>query len=166
MAQVYGAARLDSSAYERIEASRSSNWAAFVVVIVSSVAAAIGMGAMRPDDLLSLTLMAIVSWLVWVGLTYIIGTKLLPEPNTHADIGEILRTTGFSAAPGVLRILAIVPGIGWLIFIAVTFWMLLAFVIAVRQALDYSSTNRAFAVCFLGWFIHGLLFFGFVRIAM
>jgi hypothetical protein len=163
---MYGAARLDSGTYEEIEANRGSNSAAFAVVIISSVAAAIGIGTMNPGDLISLTLMAIVSWLVWVGLAYIIGTKLLPEPNTHADIGQILRTTGFSAAPGVLRILGLVPGIGVLIFIAVTFWMLLAFVIAIRQALDYSSTNRAFAVCFLGWFIHGLMFFGFVRMAM
>jgi hypothetical protein len=29
--------------------------------------------------------------------------------------------------------------------------MLMAMIVAVRQALDYTSTARAFAVCALGW---------------
>jgi hypothetical protein len=43
--------------------------------------------------------------------------------------------------------------------------MLLTFVVAVRQALDYASSARALAVCLLGWLIHGVLFFAFVRTA-
>jgi hypothetical protein len=90
----------------------------------------------------------------------------LPEPSTHADVGEVLRTTGFSASPGVLRIFAAIPGLGIPIFIGVTIWMLCTFVVAVRQALDYGSTGRALAVCVLGWLLHGLLFFAFVRAAI
>jgi hypothetical protein len=96
----------------------------------------------------------------------IIGTKIMPGPNTQADIGQVLRTTGFSAAPGVLRIFGSVPILGVPIFLGVTFWMLLSFVIAIRQALDYSSFGRAFAVCFLGWLIHAVIFFAFVRVAV
>jgi hypothetical protein len=90
----------------------------------------------------------------------------LPDLATHTDIGEIIRTTGFSASPGVFRILAGIPGIGLPIFLGVTIWMLFTFVVAIRQALDYASFNRALAVCFLGWLIHGLLFFAFVMVAI
>ena len=46
------------------------------------------------------------SWLIWVGLTYMIGTRLLPMATTEATFGQVLRTTGFSAAPGgVVRVL-------------------------------------------------------------
>jgi len=64
-----------------------------------------------------------------------------------------LRTTGFAAAPGLLRVLGVIPFLGGLIMPAVTIWMLIAMIIAVRQALDYESTFRAVGVCLMGWFI-------------
>ena len=43
-------------------------------------------------------------------------------------------------------------------------WMLAAFVVAVRQALDYTSTGRAVGVCLIGWIVNAaiLFFLGFV----
>jgi len=91
-------------------------------------------------------------------ITFFVGTKLLPEPQTEADYGEPLRTTGFSSSPGVLRILGVVPLLGTIIFVVCGIWMLVAMIIAVRQALDYKSTWRAVGVCFVGWIIQGVLF--------
>ena len=98
-------------------------------------------------------LVALMGWFIWAFLVYIIGTKLLPEPRTHSDLGELLRTTGFSASPGLLRVLGVIPLIGELIILAVSIWMLIAMIIAVRQALDYQSTGRAVGVCLIGWFV-------------
>jgi hypothetical protein len=89
--------------------------------------------------------------MAWAALTYLIGTRLLPEPQTRADIGELLRTIGFASAPGLLRVLGAIPFIGPPIYAIAAIWMLLAMVVAVRQALDYTSTGRALAVCVLGW---------------
>ena len=44
-------------------------------------------------------------------------------------------------------------GAGPLILLAVSVWMLVAMVIAVRQALDFTSTGRAVMVCAAGWVI-------------
>ena len=164
--RMIGASRLDVQTYEQVEADRKSTLAAVFVVIVASVAAAIGSGADDLITIISFLVLLLMTWGVWIALTYVIGTRLLSEPQTHADIGEMLRTTGFSAAPGVLRIFGLVPGIGVPIVIIVTFWMLATFVVAVRQALDYSSSARALAVCVLGWLINGVLLFGFVRSAL
>jgi hypothetical protein len=161
-----GAARLDAQTYERVEADPSTTVAAVFVVLVASVAAAIGIGVRDPGGILGVTLGALATWMVWVGLTYVIGTRILPESQTHATIGEVLRTTGFSATPGILRIFGFLPAIGWAIFFGVTIWMLFAFVIAVRQALDYAGSARALLVCILGWLIHGVLFFAFVVTAI
>jgi energy-converting hydrogenase Eha subunit B len=158
-----GAARFDSGTYEEVEADLTANGQAVAVVIISSVGAAIGTGATDPRGVLGMLAAAILSWLVWVVLTLFIGTRLLPGNATKSDFGEVLRTTGFSASVGILRIFGRLPVIGWPIFVIVTIWMLLTFVVAIRQALDYNSTPRALAVCLLGWFIHGILFFGFVR---
>jgi hypothetical protein len=96
---------------------------------------------------------ALLGWVVWAIMTYFIGTRLLPEAQTKSDLGEMLRTTGFSSSPGMLAILGIIPGLWSLVMTVTRIWMLAAMVIAVRQALDYRSTGRAIGVCLIGWLI-------------
>ena len=90
---------------------------------------------------------------IWAALIYVLGAKVFPQPQTQVDIGELLRPTGFAAGPGVLRVFGIVPGLGPLILLAVSVWMLVAMVIAVRQALDFTSTGRTLMVCAAGWVV-------------
>jgi hypothetical protein len=99
------------------------------------------------------TVTALVGWYIWAFLTYLIGTKFLPEPQTKSDIGELLRTIGFASSPGLIRVLGVVPEIEKFVFSAASVWMLVAMVIAVRQALDYKGTWRAIIVCVIGWVI-------------
>jgi hypothetical protein len=44
-----------------------------------------------------------------------------------------------------------------MVFLVASIWMLVAMVIAVRQALDYKSTLRAIGVCAIGWVIQALI---------
>jgi hypothetical protein len=139
---------------------------AMAVVILSSVAAGIGaIGATGIKGLVFGTIVALAGWFIWAGLTYFIGTKLLPEPQTKADYGELLRTIGFSSSPGVLRILAIIPMLGGMLNFIIGIWMLVAMVIAVRQALDYKSTWRAVGVCLIGWIVQIAIFALFFLLA-
>lgn len=148
------AAKLDAHIYEEVEKDRTAMGQAMTVVFLSALAAGIGSLHAGFRGLVVVSLGAFVSWFIWGWLTYIIGTKLLPEANTKADLGEMLRTIGFSSAPGVLRIFGFVPLIGSLVSLAASVWMLVAMVVAVRQALDYSSTNRAIGVCVIGWLVY------------
>ncbi len=157
MERMIGAARLDARLYEEVEADSGATGQATLVVVLSSVAAGIGMGAHGLTGLVSGSLMALVGWLVWAFLTYLIGTRLLPEERTQADLGQLLRTIGFASSPGLVRILGIVPGLGRLVMAVSAVWMLAAMVIAVRQALDYSSTWRAVVVCLLGFIVQIVL---------
>jgi hypothetical protein len=164
--RLIGTASLNANSYEEVEADRHANAQAVAIVLLSSVGAAIGTGMHRIEDTVFLVIAATAAWIVWVLLTLFIGTKLLPGNQTRADFGQVLRTTGFSAVPGIFRVLGVLPVVGSFLFIAATVWMLFSFVVAVRQALDYTSTGKALAVCLLGWIIHGLLFFGFVMTAL
>ncbi len=149
------ASKLDVNLYEEVEADQGSMGQAITVVIISSIASGIGaIGVMGLGGVVIGAIAALIGWVVWAFLAYIIGTKLLPEPQTKADMGEVLRTTGFASSPGVLRILAFIPLIGVLISIVASIWMLVAMVIAVRQALDYKSTWRAIFVCVIGFIIY------------
>jgi hypothetical protein len=154
------AAKLDTELYEQVEADPTAMGQAMAVVVISGLAAGVGsVEKMGFGGLLLGTLGALLGWYVWAFLTYYIGTRWLPEPQTRANVGELLRTTGFSSAPGVLRILGIVPGIAGLVFFVTGVWQLVAMVIAVRQALDYRSTGRALGVCLIGWLIQAAVMF-------
>ncbi len=152
------AAKLDVELYEEVEADRGAMGQAMTVVILSAVAAGIGnLGVGGLFGIVMGTVAALVGWYIWAFLTYFIGTRFLPEPQTSADHGELLRTVGFASSPGVIRILGVVPGLAGLVFAVAGVWMLVAMVIAVRQALDYTSTWRAVGVCFIGWVIQAVI---------
>ena len=163
--RLLGSACFNSQSYEEIEADHHANVQAIVIVLISSLAASLGAGIKGMHDTAIMLVFAIVNWIIWVLLTLFIGTRLLPRRETRSDFGEIFRTTAFSSTPGIFRILGLVPVVGWYLFIGATVWMLFTFVVAIRQALDFESTGRALAVSLLGWLIHGVLFFGFVRIS-
>ena len=153
------AAKLDVTLYEEVEADKGAMGQAMGVVILSSVAAGIGtIGTAGIKGLVFGTIVALLGWFVWAFLTYFIGTRLLPEPQTKADYGELLRTIGFSSSPGVLRVFAIIPMLGAILNFIIGIWMLVAMVIAVRQALDYKSTWRAVGVCLIGWIVQIVIF--------
>lgn len=151
------AAKLDVNLYEEVEADKSAMGQAMGVVVLSSVAAGVGSGEFGVGGIVGVTIAALIGWYIWAFLTYLIGTKLLPEPQTRADVGELLRTTGFSTSPGLIRVLGIVPPLAGIVFLVAAIWMLVAMVIAVRQALDYSGTGRAVGVCVIGWIVYVLI---------
>ncbi|MDY6855908.1 MAG: hypothetical protein SWO11_14605 [Thermodesulfobacteriota bacterium] len=157
--RIMRAIKLDIHLYEEVEADRDAMGQAMLVVVLSSVAGGIGgFQAGGLTGILVTTMGALFSWFLWAYLTYFIGAKLFPEPQTKADPGELLRTIGFSSSPGLIRIIGIIPGLYTIIFFAASIWMLVAMVIAVRQALDYSSTFRAVGVCIVGWIIQLIIF--------
>ena len=152
--RLIGALAIDPITYEEVEGDPSATWQALLVVLMSSAAAGIGAtgwGTGSVRGVLFISGLALVAWATWALITFEIGTRLMPERTTHADLGQLLRTIGFSAAPGILRIFGVVPGATWPAFAITAVWMLIAMVVAVRQALDYQSTLRAVAVCALGW---------------
>lgn len=156
--RVLRAARLDVGLYEEVEADKGALGQAMTVVVLASIAAGIGGTAeYRATAVIVGTVGALLGWLMWAYLSYIIGVRLLPEPHTQSDWGELLRATGFASAPGVIRILGAFAPLRTVAFLVASVWMLVAMVVAVRQALDYVSTWRAIAVCLIGWVIQAIL---------
>ena len=150
------AARLDAAVYEEVEADTTATSQALGVVVLSSIAAGIGTGT-GIGGIVAGIVISLPAWYVWAFLTYWIGTRLLPEPQTSSSHGELLRVIGFAAAPGVIRVLGVVPFLRGLVFLVAAVWMLIAGIIAVRQALDYRSTGRAVVVVLIGWIVQWLI---------
>jgi hypothetical protein len=155
--RMLGAARLDGRTYEEVEQDRTATAQALGVVILSAVAAGIGAGVGVRVMLVN-AVAAVVLWAIWAALVYWIGSRLLPEQDTEADWGELARTIGFAQAPGLLRVLGFIPVFGNLARAASDVWVLVATVVAVRQALDYRSLYRALGVCAIGWVLQIVVF--------
>ena len=154
------ASRLDAHIFEEVEADTSATRQALSVVFLVALAtgiASISMGTVGLPGVLVGVVVAVAGWAIWAWIVYFIGTKILPEHETHADWGQLARSLGFAQSPGVLRVFGVVPGVGGIIFLVVSVWMLVSMVIAVRQALDYTSTLRAIGVVLIGFIPYAIL---------
>jgi|TARA_Y100000996_G_C22376769_1_gene583383 hypothetical protein len=157
--RVFRAIKIDADLYEEVEKDKNATFQAGVVVVLSSMAAGVGAMQLGASNFLYAPILSLLSWYVWAYIIYFVGVKLLPEDNTKSNHGELLRTIGFSSAPGMIRVLGITPDLMTVTFIGSAFWMLACMVVGVRSALDYDSLWRAFGVVFISWILQALLLF-------
>jgi hypothetical protein len=160
IARMIRAAKLEPRLYEEVKTDKYATSQALVVVLLSSLVATIG--AFTHAGLGGLVmggLVALFAWYKWTFMTYIIGVKLFPVSQTSVSHRELWRTLGFASTPGMLRIFGAIPGLTGIAFLVTAMWMLIAAVIAVRQACDYTSTVRAAGVCVPGWLGYVFLLF-------
>lgn len=158
--RMLGASKLDTATYEEVEADGTATPQAMLVVVLAAVAGGVGaIRAMGVGGLVLVALASLLGWYVWAFITFVVGTRLLPGAKTEADLGQLLRTIGFSAAPGLIRVLGFVPVLAGPVSVIASLWMLAAMVVAVRQALDYESTGRAVAVCVVGFVLNFAILF-------
>jgi hypothetical protein len=144
-----GAALLNNDTYEEVEADQTATGQAAGVVALVAVAQAIGGAGEGGSGILAGAISALLGWLLWAGITYLIGGKLLGGTATW---GELLRTLGFAQTPGVLYVLGFIPVLGGIIRFAVAIWVLITGIIAIRQALDV-GTGKAVLTAVLGWLV-------------
>lgn len=142
-----GAALLRNAVYEEVEADEGLTGQAAGVVAIVAVARGVGAVGDGAGFIVWGVLAALLGWLLWAGITYLIGDKLLGGTATW---GELLRTLGFAQAPGVLFVAGIVPFLGGIVEFVVSLWVLAAGIVAIRQALDF-GTGKAVLTAVLGW---------------
>jgi hypothetical protein len=148
--RMVGAATLDIDTYEEVEHDESATSQAAIVVAIVAVAAAIGGVDAGTGGLIAGLISAFAGWLIWSAMTYLIGTSLFAGKATW---GELLRTLGFAQSPGVLYVLGIIPILGVFVKYGVWIWLLVAGIVAIRQALDV-DTGKAILTALIGWGIY------------
>jgi len=159
------AARLQDAVYEEVEHDQGATRQAALVVVITSIAAGIGsLFSFGPAGLILFPIVSLIGWAIYAYITYFIGTRLLAGPETSADWGELARTLAFANSPRILMIFAIGPFLGGLVGFVVAIWVLVATIVALRAALDF-STGRAIGTAILGWIAQVVLLsllFGFL----
>jgi len=112
LGRLFGAAALNAGTYEEVEADPAATAQAVIVVVLSSVAAGFGARGFGGEGLAAIaffSVVALMAWGAWSLVTYQIGVRILPDVDTQANLGELLRTIGFASGPGILRIFGVVP---------------------------------------------------------
>lgn len=144
------AAKLDRAVYEEVEADRTATTQAATVVAVSSILAGIGATEGALSQAITTTITALVAWAAYAWIAYYVGTRLIPDPGTKADWGEVARTLGFASAPRAVGVLGVVPGLGVLAVAVAGLWTLVATVVAVQAALDV-RTGKAIGIAVVSY---------------
>ena len=154
--RMLGAARLSSDTYEEVERDRGATLQALAIVVLVSIAGLVGT-VLGGDEITIVEAVifgivgGLVSWALWALGTWIVGSTILKTEHTEADWGQLARCTGFAQTPGLLNVLAFIPVVGGIITLVALIWRFVAMLIAVRQALDYTSTWRAFFVILISF---------------
>ena len=151
--RLYKAITLNVEFYESVEADKSLTRQAMMTVALVAIVQGFVVAGIAPIALAQGVLGSIIKWFIWAFFIAFVGTKILPEPETESNTGELLRTLGFAYAPGLLIVFKFVPLIGFLIEPLVVILQLAAMTVAVRQALDFSSTVRAVGVCIVAFIV-------------
>lgn len=168
LARMRGAALLRADVYEEVEADPGSLVQAAGIVAGASLSNAAGMalvlrglGLESASLVFQVAISALLPAVIWLGgstFAYMAGGSFFRGPETESDFAELMRTTGFAFTPGWLFALSATPptALGIAIAWAIRLWVLAAVVVAIRQALDF-STGRALGTfgtaAFLLWLV-------------
>jgi hypothetical protein len=159
--RVIGALRLQAATFEEVEHDAAATSQAAIIIIASGISSAIpglmylsliGFGGAAFGFVAGIV-MRIIGWVVGSYVLLLVGTKLMPGKNTEADLGQLLRCTGFAAAPLLGGIILIIPFLGWLIYFLLCLLAIAATVVAVKAALDYDDIVKAIIVTVIAWVI-------------
>ncbi|MEE8363501.1 MAG: YIP1 family protein [Dehalococcoidia bacterium] len=159
--RMLGAALLHRPTYEDVEHDTSATGQALLAVVVVALAVALGgiwLG-LEPAGVAWRAVSAVLVWGAAAFVTYWVGTRVFPEPQTEADWGQLLRTLAFAQSPSVLLLFLAVPAVGPFLGLASFFWQLATVALAVRVALDYERLWRVVAVVVV-WFVVNLVLSG------
>ena len=157
--RIFRAIKIDIDLYEEVEKDKSATIQAGIVVVLSSLAAGVGALQLGATNFLLAPILSLLSWYVWAYVIYFVGVKLFGGPSTKSNHGELLRTIGFSSAPGLIRVFGVTPDLMTVTFIGSAFWMLACMVVAVKSALDYESLWKALGVVIIAWLFQAFFLF-------
>ncbi len=151
--RIYRSVKIEPEVFDEVQKDKKATTAAGVVVVLSSLAAGIGASQLGAVNFFLAPSLSLVSWFVWAYIVYFVGVKLFPDLKTKTTHTALLRSIGFSSAPGMIRVLGFNEDLMTVTFIGSAFWMLACMVVAVKQTLNYKSLWKSLGVVVIAWFV-------------
>ena len=147
--------RLDKSLYKDPNTfGELSLYYAGLIMVLDGIAGAIALSTLYKTNIIFSGVTALLSWMVWGILIYVIGIKLFPDPSTNTSFKKILITVGFAHAPGLFRFFVFMPSLVVPIVFLTQFWIFAALIIGVRETLNFKSNFKSAGVVIILSLIH------------
>ena len=151
--RIFRSFKIDPEVFAEVQKDKNATIPAAVVVVLSSTAAGIGATSLGVGNFILAPAFSLISWFVWAYIVYFVGVKLFPDPKTKTTQFALLRSIGFSSAPGIIRIFGFNEDLTTVTFIGSAFWMLACMIVAVKETLNYKSLWKALGVVIISWFV-------------
>ena len=164
---IFKSIKLDKSLYSDTKNfGEASIYFAGIIMILDGIAGAVAANTVIKTAVGMSGLTAILTWLVWSILIYVLGVKIFPDKQTKASFKKILTAVGFAHAPGLLRFFAVTPDLMITIIFLTQFWIFAALIISTKQILSLKSNFKSFGIVFLSFLIIVFLSISFVMSRM
>ena len=164
---VFKSIKLDKSLYrDSKNFGEASVYFAGLIMILDGIAGAVAANNIIKTAVAMSGLTAIVTWLLWSVLVFVIGVKIFPDKQTKAPFKKVLTAVGFAHAPGLLRFFAVTPDLMIPIILLTQFWIFAALIISTKQILNLKSNFKSFGIVFLSFLIIVFLSISFVMSRM
>jgi|TARA_B110000438_G_C15506031_1_gene517781 hypothetical protein len=151
--RIYRSVKIEPEVFDEVQRDKNATITAGIVVVLSSLAAGVGASHLGGVNFFLAPGLSLISWFVWAYIVYFVGVKLFPDLKTKTSHTALLRSIGFSSAPGIIRVLGFNQELMSVTFIGSAFWMLACMVVAVKQTLNYKSLWKALGVVIIAWFV-------------
>ena len=164
---VFKSIKLDKSLYtDSKNFGEASVYFAGLIMILDGIAGAVAANNIIKTAVAMSGLTAIVTWVLWSVLVFVIGVKIFPDKQTKAPFKKVLTAVGFAHAPGLLRFFAVTPDLMIPIILLTQFWIFAALIISTKQVLNLKSNFKSFGIVFLSFLIIVFLSISFVMSRM
>ncbi len=164
---VFKSIKLDKSLYsDSKNFGEASVYFAGLIMILDGIAGAVAANNIIKTAVAMSGLTAIVTWILWSVLVFVIGVKIFPDKQTKAPFKKVLTAVGFAHAPGLLRFFAVTPDLMIPIILLTQFWIFAALIISTKQILNLKSNFKSFGIIFLSFLIIVFLSISFVMSRM
>jgi hypothetical protein len=149
---------LDQPFFEQVVADASLQGQSVWAVAIYAMATAFGTFSMIGGAAVNIGLITtILAWYIWAFSVFYFGTRLLGPMTDGADRKTIMRVIAFASAPGVIRLLGILPKTTMIILAASSIWILIAAVMGLKKVFTQTTTVKITMIC-VGTWCAGTLF--------
>ena len=164
---VFKSIKLDKSLYtDNKNFGEASVYFAGLIMILDGIAGAVAANNIIKTAVAMSGLTAIVTWVLWSVLVFVIGVKIFPDKQTKAPFKKVLAAVGFAHAPGLLRFFAVTPDLMIPIIFLTQFWIFAGLIISTKQILNLKSNFKSFGIILLSFLIIAFLSISFVMSRM
>lgn len=148
------AIRLDQSLFDEVISDPKTQGHSYWVVAILAMATGYGMfsraGSMAVNIGLAVTFL---SWYVWAFTVYFAGTRMFHAEPSRIDRKTVLRVMAFASAPGVLRILGVIPNMALIVFLCTSAWIIVAGAAGIKLIFKMERMGKAILLCTATWLV-------------